>query len=326
MSQQQLHDDKTIQLALQYPSSERSLSPDNYPSPPPPTPRPELKLDTDYPSLLPPSPSSVSSFDSPLDTPSTAEPSPIYPTSRSFSIPFNPKPITSPTLPYPVSPSYRETQFSPSAPCHPSILVQSPSSSSSLDATSPSSLGRNSIGGADSGPRVQIPHPYARMYAKQDAGSNGKRRRMWNHALEKMVFKPRELSTLTAPQRRKIYTATLEAHVDRLHKKLDAMGLFPVPADELDRYYGLNSKMVKSMVSGLQKDWTDMNVKMLELDRSISSLQSCVTQAQMMSAPSRASYYQSSSMTGDAQVRLQRRHSDSNISTFQHPNYFSRCE
>ncbi|KAF8560415.1 hypothetical protein BDR04DRAFT_994622, partial [Suillus decipiens] len=60
-------------------------------------------------------------------------------------------------------------------------------------------------------------HPYARLYAKKDGS---KRRKIWNHVLEKQLFSPQELSTMGAPHRRTIYIASLEAHIDRLHNQL----------------------------------------------------------------------------------------------------------
>lgn len=39
--------------------------------------------------------------------------------------------------------------------------------------------------------RVTINHPYSRLYAKKE--TTGKRRRIWNHALEKSLFNPYEL-------------------------------------------------------------------------------------------------------------------------------------
>jgi len=82
--------------------------------------------------------------------------------------------------------------------------------------------------------RLRIAHPYARLLAKKD---DTKRRRIWNHALEKFIFNPYELyampvlrqkllniqldrSTLGAPHRRTIYLASLEAHIDKLHAQL----------------------------------------------------------------------------------------------------------
>jgi len=38
--------------------------------------------------------------------------------------------------------------------------------------------------------RLRIAHPYARLLAKKD---DTKRRRIWNHALEKFIFNPYEL-------------------------------------------------------------------------------------------------------------------------------------
>lgn len=39
--------------------------------------------------------------------------------------------------------------------------------------------------------RGSIVHPYARLYGKKHGA--GKRRKMWNHALEKMLFTPQEM-------------------------------------------------------------------------------------------------------------------------------------
>lgn len=75
-----------------------------------------------------------------------------------------------------------------------------------------------------------IAHPYARLYAKKE---EGKRRKIWNHALEKNLFNAYELSTLGAPHRRTIYMASLEAHIDRLHAQLFSLGFWPVGFDEL---------------------------------------------------------------------------------------------
>jgi hypothetical protein len=38
--------------------------------------------------------------------------------------------------------------------------------------------------------RVTIAHPYARLYAKKEGA---KRRKIWNHTLEKSLFSPHEL-------------------------------------------------------------------------------------------------------------------------------------
>lgn len=117
--------------------------------------------------------------------------------------------------------------------------------------------------------RITIAHPYARLHAKKDSS---KRRKIWNHVLEKQLFSPQELSTMGAPHRRTIYMASLEAHIDRLHNHLLSFGLYPVPFSRLEPYRGLNSKTAKSMVSGLQHDATQSKLKLLELDRSNSDL------------------------------------------------------
>jgi len=117
--------------------------------------------------------------------------------------------------------------------------------------------------------QVQISHPYARLFAKKD---EVKRRKIWNHALEKSLFSPFELSTLGAPNRRTIYIASLEAHVDRLHSQLLDLGFWPVAFSELDPFKGLNSKTAKSMVAGLQHDASLSKLKLLELERATTDL------------------------------------------------------
>lgn len=91
-----------------------------------------------------------------------------------------------------------------------------------------------------------------------------------------------------APTRRTIYTATLEAHIDRLHEQLLEYSLAPVPLEKLEPYRGLNAKTCKvrltsflclahrltprsqSMVSGLHHDAVEIKLKILEIDRAVS--------------------------------------------------------
>jgi len=92
--------------------------------------------------------------------------------------------------------------------------------------------------------QIVIAHPYARLYAKKNA-TGAKRRKIWNHALEKSVFNAHEIATMGAPHRRTIYIATLEAHIDCLHAQLLAIGLYPVPFERLEPFKGLNCKTAK---------------------------------------------------------------------------------
>ncbi|KAI0756647.1 hypothetical protein C8Q80DRAFT_1129769 [Daedaleopsis nitida] len=119
--------------------------------------------------------------------------------------------------------------------------------------------------------RGPITHPYERYYRKKHVA--GKRRKMWNHTLEKLVFTPQEITSMGAPHRRTIYTASLEAHIDRLHDQLLGYSLAPVPDEALEPYRGLNAKTAKSMVSGLHHDACDLKLKILEIDRAIKGLQ-----------------------------------------------------
>ncbi|KAK2461865.1 hypothetical protein APHAL10511_006328 [Amanita phalloides] len=112
--------------------------------------------------------------------------------------------------------------------------------------------------------RINVAHPYARLFAKKD---EVKRRKIWNHALEKSIFSPYELSTLGAPHRRTIYMSSLEAHIDCLHDQLLQIGFWPVAFSELEPYKGLNAKIAKSMVANLQHDASVAKLKLLELER-----------------------------------------------------------
>ena len=92
-----------------------------------------------------------------------------------------------------------------------------------------------------------------------------------------------------APHRRTIYTASLEAHIDRLHTQLLNYALFPVPFEKLECFRGLNTKTAKvsgvsiaqngcsyhgpqSMVAGLHRDMAELRMKRLELERAVSLL------------------------------------------------------
>ncbi|KAH7915825.1 hypothetical protein BJ138DRAFT_997141 [Hygrophoropsis aurantiaca] len=165
-----------------------------------------------------------------------------------------------PPYPYPSPPSY---PFPPDQTTSAQYLDfpsdSSPSPSSDLPAPSHREPKRSAA-------RITIAHPYARLYAKKDGS---KRRKIWNHVLEKQLFNSQELSTMGAPHRRTIYIASLEAHIDRLHNQLLSMGLYPIPFDKLEPYRGLNSKTAKSMVAGLQHDATHTKLKILELERSV---------------------------------------------------------
>ena len=48
-----------------------------------------------------------------------------------------------------------------------------------------------------------------------------------------------------APHRRTIYTASLEAHIDRLHEQLASCERPPATKEQLLPYHGLNVKTVK---------------------------------------------------------------------------------
>ncbi|KAJ3480868.1 hypothetical protein NLI96_g8052 [Meripilus lineatus] len=238
----------------------------------------------------PPTPATQSgcSTESELLTPLSSQQdiSPVFTSSASFTVPLyshSASPHSS-ALPQsfrqsPVQPGstpVTPTTLSPKRLCpEPSFRFPSVAPAvAPISRSRPGSTHPDPTSGSNLAPRVKISHPYARLYAKnsKEAGA-AKRRRMWNHALEKSFFTPQELSTMGAPQRRTIYTASLEAHVDRLHKQLEECQLFPVMPQQLEPYRGLNSKTAKSMVAGLQKDMSDMKLKALELERSVRGIE-----------------------------------------------------
>ncbi|KAI0314468.1 hypothetical protein OF83DRAFT_1044275, partial [Amylostereum chailletii] len=87
---------------------------------------------------------------------------------------------------------------------------------------------------------ISIPHPYARLYARQ-GDSAGKRRKIWHHSLEKLVFSPQEIASMGAPHRRTIYMASLEAHIDALHAQLIENHLYPVQFSSLEPFRGMGT-------------------------------------------------------------------------------------
>ncbi|KAF9015232.1 hypothetical protein BDQ17DRAFT_1340706 [Cyathus striatus] len=169
---------------------------------------------------------------------------PPFPTQQPthYSSPFDPPPHAW------LSPSSQQLRSSSSTPTRDSYRR-------------PSSVTRSS---SKPDPKINIIHPYARLFAKKD---DVKRRKIWNHALEKSLFSPYELSTVGAPQRRRIYISSLEAHIDQLHNQLLGMGYWPVQFSALEPFKGLNSKTAKSMVAGLQYDASIAKLKLLELER-----------------------------------------------------------
>ncbi|KAI0722576.1 hypothetical protein C8Q76DRAFT_616005 [Earliella scabrosa] len=117
---------------------------------------------------------------------------------------------------------------------------------------------------------MRTPHtdPYHRLQSRRAEAA--RRRKLWNHKLERRIFSTQEITAIPAPQRRAIYTPALEAHVDRLHDQLLSHALFPVPADALQAYHGLNSTLARSMIAGLQYDISKTRLEILELERAVS--------------------------------------------------------
>ncbi|KAL6310019.1 hypothetical protein BKA93DRAFT_180064 [Sparassis latifolia] len=193
---------------LQYPQSDASDSPPS---------SPQLSvLTSEFPAIL-----LQSAYSSPTDS---CDPSPVD------------SPL-SPFSPYPPAPFVERPGF-------PSSLLPDPTYGFPPEEGKPNTEPPLSSAPARTiaSRTVDIAHPYARLYTKHEGS---KRRKMWNHALEKALFTPQEISTMGAPHRRTIYTASLEAHIDRLHAQLLGYDLFPVPFERLEPLHGLNSKTAK---------------------------------------------------------------------------------
>ncbi|KAK0486079.1 hypothetical protein IW261DRAFT_776277 [Armillaria novae-zelandiae] len=108
-------------------------------------------------------------------------------------------------------------------------------------------------------------HPYLIIEAR-------KRRKAWDHVLEKAIFTSDEIFNESAPKRRKVYVSSLEAHVDALHDQLLQLGLWPVPAKELERLRGLNCRTAKSMVAKLHHNVVLMQTKISQYEKMVCGL------------------------------------------------------
>ncbi|KAJ7783860.1 hypothetical protein DFH07DRAFT_727693 [Mycena maculata] len=112
------------------------------------------------------------------------------------------------------------------------------------------------------GPSTERYHPYDQANAKRKPP-----RKVWHHALEKPLFTMLELTTLGTPQRRPIYQASLEAHIDSL-----GPDFFPVDLKELEPLKGLHAKTCKGMVVGLHHDIWEAHERLLELQRTVGAM------------------------------------------------------
>lgn len=210
-----------VNLSYPYTSRDGSASPSNQATAslsPKPTPRPDLKLVTI--TTAPNSPSSEVS-QSPISTCSSASVltpstsissfnSPIFPPSNSFKLPLHTRPLLPapstirlppPPLPYPIVP--RSISAATPPPSTPSPTIPDPTYAFPPKEYQNGSNLRRSISvdsmGKASTSRGVASHPYKRPIAEPQAieesnkSAAAKRRKMWNHALEKSVFTPQEL-------------------------------------------------------------------------------------------------------------------------------------
>ncbi|KAF8216159.1 hypothetical protein K438DRAFT_1800162 [Mycena galopus ATCC 62051] len=154
-------------------------------------------------------------------------------------------------------------------------------SASSSGPRTPSSVSSGFERGSPSSERY---HPYGGETRKSSSsspiGAEPGRRRRWSHchALEKVLFTVTELQTLGVPQRRPILITSLEAHIDRLHAQLFALGagFYPVTPEELARLKGMNARTCKAMVSSLHNDVVHGRERLLQLERTNQRLEAAL--------------------------------------------------
>ncbi|KAJ7070968.1 hypothetical protein C8F01DRAFT_1244643 [Mycena amicta] len=61
-----------------------------------------------------------------------------------------------------------------------------------------------------------------------------KPRKQWNHAFETKVFSEQELNNMNATDRRPIYVASMQEHIDLLHSQLQRFAGIHWPVPQLD--------------------------------------------------------------------------------------------
>jgi len=102
-------------------------------------------------------------------------------------------PPVTPLYPSPTASDFGDAQALPS-PAEPTGFLQAPSLLPAFDYRFPVSetieIPEPSQGSQGGRSRLAIAHPYARLFSKKDGA---KRRKIWNHALEKSVFTPQEM-------------------------------------------------------------------------------------------------------------------------------------
>ncbi|RDX43286.1 hypothetical protein OH76DRAFT_1361381 [Lentinus brumalis] len=109
-------------------------------------------------------------------------------------------------------------------------------------------------------------HRYARLDSEQRSAGY-KRRKAWKFALEKLVFTSQEIAAIHTPLRRRIYRASLEAHIEQLHEQLPSDFLTPV---EFLPCCEFNDRIPRSMLAGLQHDAQEIKLILLELEGAVS--------------------------------------------------------
>ncbi|KAJ7361665.1 hypothetical protein DFH08DRAFT_952191 [Mycena albidolilacea] len=154
----------------------------------------------------------------------------------------------------------------------------SDSASTSSEPRTPSS---GSSGSDRGSPSTERYHPYGgekRKKAKTTAKPTKTNRKIWPCAHEKALFNIWELTELGVTQRRPIYVASLEAHIDRLHAQLAGLGpeFFPVDMEELERLKGLNAKTCKTMIASLHNNLMQDHERLLELQRTNETLEAAL--------------------------------------------------
>ncbi|KAI0755745.1 hypothetical protein C8Q74DRAFT_321082 [Fomes fomentarius] len=91
------------------------------------------------------------------------------------------------------------------------------------------------------------------------------RRVPWVHAMEKDIFSPDELMTMSRRERREIYTASLESHADQLIDQLRQASVEVVSGQDVAAYRGINRKTLKSLAAGMHHDAVNITLEIVQL-------------------------------------------------------------
>ena len=91
-----------------------------------------------------------------------------------------------------------------------------------------------------------LAHPYERTYVSEQS----QRRIPWNPAFGEMIGGFDDVRKMPARQRRAIYQAALESHIDQIHEQCLSLGLSLTRPDALKQYQGMDATWMKVSMFG----------------------------------------------------------------------------